>query len=165
MRNDQTLLRRYQDNLNVCGLGVIILGAWGVLKFIMQLIMEWRDMFDLEAANEEEMGIIIGVTIAVIAVMMLIIFLIFGIYIYIGWNASRAARDLPCKRGYFVWAVILLVLSAASMIFYADDLKDVENIDSTIASILVDLTGIYILWNVIVTTKKIRQLQSAQEQE
>ncbi|WP_029320628.1 hypothetical protein [Butyrivibrio sp. AE3004] len=161
MNSDSSLLRRYEDNLNVCGLGVIILGAWDVLKVIMQVMMNMKDATAemLSEVTEEEQGIAIGVLIGVIAVLFLITALIFLIHYYIGINASRAAKGMPYKKGYFVWAVILLVVSILGMLSYVDEIKDLENIETTIASIIVDITAIYILGTVVISTRKIKNLR------
>ncbi len=161
MNSEKALLRRHEDNLNVCGMGVIILGAWDVLKVIMQIMMNMKDgisdmLLDVE---EDEKGIAIGVIIAIIVIALLITALIFLIHYYIGINASRAAKGLPYKKGYFRWAIILLTLSVLGMFTYIDEIRDIENIETTIASIIVDLTFIYILGNVVVATLKIKELK------
>ncbi len=165
MGNDKAKLRRYEDDLNVGGLGIIILGAWDVLKVVMQAIMTTKDNIELEEFAENERAIAVAVIIAVIAVLLLIVLLIFRIHIYIGLNASKAARGEPYKKGYYKGAVILLVLSALSMFAYIGELKDLENIDTTIASIIVDLTSIYILWVVVSSTRKIREYKLSHTQE
>ncbi len=38
MESEKVLLRKYEDDLNVSGMGVIILGAWSIVKLIMQNI-------------------------------------------------------------------------------------------------------------------------------
>ena len=165
METDKVKLRRYEDDLNVGGIGVIILGAWDVLKVIMQLIMEGKNEIDLESYSGEEHAIAVGVTIAFIAVFLLIVLLVFRIHLYIGMNASKAAKGQPYKKGYYTGAIILLVISVAGMLAYIGNIKDIENIDITIASFLVDLTTIYILGTVISATRKIRKLRSILTQE
>jgi hypothetical protein len=163
MNSGNALLRRYEDNLNVCGMGVIILGAWDVLKVIMQLMMNMKDLVSemLNEVDESEQGIALGVIIAIIAVAIVITAVIFLIHYYIGMNASRAAKGLPYKKGYYVWAIILLVVSILGMYTYVEDIKDIENIETTIASIIVDITSIYILISVVVATRKIKELKQA----
>ena len=57
MDNDKVKLRRYQDDLNVGGLGVVILGAWSILKIIMHTIIEAKNNISLEEFAEEEVDI------------------------------------------------------------------------------------------------------------
>ncbi len=166
MNSEKALLRRQEDNLNVCGMGVIILGAWDVLKVIMQAFMEAKDIFqfDLEVTDEEK-AVTLLVVIAIVAILILLSALIFLFHIYIGRNAMKNAKGQPYKKGYFVWAVILLVLSVLGMLTYVDEIKETENLETTIASIIVDLTTIYILVNLVMSTQKIKQIRAEQTQE
>ncbi len=163
MNNDKVLLRRYEDNLDVCGMGVIILGAWDVLKVVMQLLMNMKDFVSemLMDVDESEQGIALGVIAVIIVIALLITALIFFLHYYIGINASRAAKGMPYKKGYYTWAMILLALTILGMFTYVDDIRDIENIETTIASIIVDLTAIYILGTVVVATIKIKEVRQA----
>ena len=165
MDNDKVKLRRYQDDLNVGGLGVVILGAWSILKIIMHTIIEAKNNISLEEFAEEERWIAVVVVIVVIAGILLVSFLIFKIHFYIGMNASRAAKGEPYKKGYYKGAIILLVLSVMGMFTYIDELKNLDTIDTTIASFIVDLTTVYVLWVVVSSTKKIRELNLLHTQE
>ncbi len=165
MGNDKVKLRRYQDDLNVGGLGVVILGAWSILKIIMHTIIEAKNDISLEEFAEEERWIAVVVVIVVIAGILLVSLLIFKIHFYIGMNASRAAKGEPYKKGYYKGAIILLVLSVMGMFTYIDELKNLDTIDTTIASFIVDLTTVYILWVVVSSTKKIRELNLLHTQE
>ena len=165
MDNDKVKLRRYEDDLNVGGLGVVILGAWDILKIIMQVITEVKNDISLEEFADEERTIAVVVIIAVIAGILLVALLVFKIHLYIGMNASKAAKGEPYKKGYYIGAIILLVLFVMSMFTYIDGLTDLDNIDTTIASFIVDLTMIYLLWVVISSTRKIRELNLLHTQE
>ena len=160
MGDNSILLRKYQDDLNVCGMGVIILGAWDIFKVVMQLLLDGGELFNFTLEVEEDEKVMAFVFILVLIVAFLILAsLIFLIHFYIGRNASKAAKGLPHKKGYYTWAVILLVLSILSMYGYVDEIKDLENIETTIASIIVDVTSIYILGTVVISTRKIKALK------
>lgn len=165
MGNDIVKLRRYQDDLNVGGLGIVILGAWDVLKVIMHSILTAKNDFNLDEFADEEKAFAVVIVVAIIAVILLLALLIFKIHLYIGLNASKAARGEPYKKGYYIGAIILLVLSVAGMFTYVEELKDLDNIDTTIASFIVDLTSIYILWVIVSSPRKIRELNISQTQE
>lgn len=164
MDSDKVALRRYEDDLNVGGIGVIILGAWDILKVTIQVLMKIKNDFSLDEFSEGDKTLAVVILIAMIAAFLLFFFIVFKIHLYIGLNASKAARGEPYKKGYYTGAIILLVLSVISMSAYVDEIKDFENIDTTIASFIVDLTTIYILWIVISSTRKIRGLKSLQMQ-
>ena len=162
MNSGSALLRKYEDNLNVCGMGVIILGTWDVLKVIMQLILDWKEFLsqlDLEMPDEEnaEDLLVIIVAVAVVIVLTLLLFLI---HFYIGRNAIKNSRREPYKKGYFVWTVILLALSLLGTLSYVDEIKEAEVIETTIASIIVDVTAIYIMATLVISTHKVKQLRA-----
>lgn len=165
MDKDSVKLRRLQDDLNVGGLGVVILGVWDVLKIIMHVIMEVKNDFNIKEFAEEDRPFAAFIVIAVIIMVLFFSFIILRIHLYIGMNASKAARGEPYKEGYYTGAIIILVLSVMGMFTYIDELKDLDTIDTTIASFIVDLTTIYILWVVVSSTKKIRELNSLHTQE
>ena len=167
MNSEGCALRRYEDNLNVCGIGVVILSAWDVFKVVMQFLTKTRDVADdfFNQFEEGEQGYALGLFIVFIAVVLLGIALIFLLHAYIGFNASKAAKRLPYKKGYYVWAIILLVLSVFSLPDYIEKISNLEEIETTVASLIIDLTFIYILGTVVVSTRKIRALRSAKTRE
>ena len=167
MSSDGCVLRRYEDNLNVCGIGVVILSAWDVFKAAMQFLTKVKDVTGdyFEQFEEGEKGYALLFFIVFIAIVFLGIGLIFWLHAYIGFNASKAAKRLPYKKGYYVWAIILLVLSVLSLPDYIENLGNLEEIETTVASLIIDLTSIYILGTVVVSTRKIKALRSAQTQE
>ncbi len=167
MNSDGCALRRYEDNLHVCGIGIVILSAWDVLKVEMQFLTRVRsvagDYFD--QFEDGEKGYALGILIVSIVVFLLVIALIFLLHAYIGLNASKAARRLPYKKGYYVWAIVLLGLSVLSLPDYIDKIKNLKEIDTTVASLIIDLTFIYILGTVVVSTRKIKALRSVETME
>ncbi len=167
MSSDGCALRKYEDNLNVCGIGVVILSAWDVFKVTMQFLMKVKNVTGdyLDQFEEAEKGYALGIFIVFIAVVLLGISLIFLLHAYIGLNASRAAKRMPYKKGYYVWAIILLVLSVLNLTEYIDRIRNLEEIETTVASLIIDLTFIYILGTLIVSTRKIKALRKAQIQE
>ncbi|MDC7293299.1 hypothetical protein NXH67_07210 [Butyrivibrio sp. DSM 10294] len=167
MSSDGCALRKHEDNLNVCGIGVVILSAWDVFKAAMQFLTKVKDVIGdyLEQFEEGEKGYALLFFIVFIAIVLLGIGLIFWLHAYIGFNASRAAKRLPYKKGYYAWAIILLVLSVLSLPDYIEKLGNLEEIETTVASLIIDLTSIYILGTVVVSTRKIKALRSAQTQE
>ena len=161
------VLRRYEDTLNVCGLGVIILSAWDILKIVMEILTETREFVSELFEKYEELGrgavtagIVVGYAIVFVGLV-----LVFLVHLYIGRNASRAAKRQPYKKGYYVWTIILLIFAVIGLFSYTRSFRDTENIDTTIVSLIVELTNIYILGNVVVYTRKIRAFDRAQTQE
>ncbi|MBP3240415.1 MAG: hypothetical protein J6M92_07690 [Oribacterium sp.] len=157
MASEKARLRRYENDLYVSGTGVIVMGAWGIMKMIIQLLLGADNVFKtIEAETELERNMALGLAFIMFTVIVLIIMMI---HLYIGLNAARAARGRPYKKGYYFGAIILLVLSVLSMPMYRESLKDLSNIDTTGASILVDLTTIYVFYSVIRSTNEIKKLK------
>ncbi len=160
--NMKLLLRRYEDDLYAGGLGVVIMGVWNAVKAIMGIIINFSDIIGPRAGDSTVFSLDFGILIASI---ILVMFLLIKAHLYIGLNAARAARGKKYKKGYFTGAIILLVLSTLGLASYGFVINDMDNIFTVLASILVDLTTIYIFAIVIRATIKIRELKSAQIQE
>ncbi len=158
MNTEKAELRRYEDDLNVSGTGVVILGAWSVIRVLFEMAMNAKDFFGLAEIDTFSDKVI---TVVVILVGIAIIsFIIMKVHLYIGLNAMRAAKGQPHKEGYLVAAVIVTVLSVLSLFTYKDDTKIIDNIDTTVASILVDLTTIYIFIVVIISSFRIKKIKN-----
>ena len=154
--SEKARLRKYEDDLNVSGTGVVVLGAWSIIRVFIEVFLGAKSSISFD---DESPAFRVIAMIVVIAIMALISFIVMKIHLYIGLNAMRAAKGREHKKGYFVAAVIILILSVLSLITYGDSFQDLENIDTTIASIIVDLTTIYIFVVVIISTLKIKELK------
>lgn len=162
MGSDKTKLRRYEDDLNVSGTGVILMGGWAVVRVLIEVFLQTKPSEELAKEAPEDrlpiLLIVIGMVVIVSAVVM-------TIHLYIGLNAMRAAKGVKHSRGYYYAAIILLILSVFGLFSYKEEIKDIENIDTTIASILVDLTTIYILAVTVISTRRIRSIKKSEAGE
>lgn len=153
---DKLKLRKYEDDLNVSGSGIIIMGAWSVIRVLIELFLGTKDSVIFEADSPGKKALRIAVAAVVIIILSLIIM---KVHLYIGMNASRAAKGRPHKKGYFAAAIIIFILSVCSLYFYKEEIRDLDNIDTTIASILVDLVTIYLLFTIIFSTLQIKKIK------
>ena len=158
MDNSKARLRRYEDDLYVSGTGVIIMGAWGVVKAVLGIFLGADSELYLEADSALGKTAVIILTVILVGIISA---LIMKFHIYIGLNAVRAAKGKEYKKGYIIGAVILLLLTLSGFIAYKDMFKNIDNIDSTIASMLVDLTTAYVCVIVIISTKRINELKQS----
>ena len=159
MVSDKVKIRKYRDDLNVCGLSVIVLGVWSVVKAIIELFTEFKNDLNLEADTEAEK--IFGI-ILVVLIFGVLAALIMWLHLYVGLNAMKAARSQPHKKKYFGVCIFLCVLTVASLGTYLEEFKDLDKIDTTLAALLVDLTTIYIYAVIIISTYKMRKLGADQ---
>lgn len=162
MDSEKRNLRRYQDDLNVSGTGAVLMGVWSIVRLFMELFMGTKNKLQFDADDPTEMLIMI---IAVFLVVGVLCYLVMKVHLYIGLNAIRASKEMPYKKGYLNAAFICLLLTIAGLFSYGEELKDIKNIDTTIASMLVDMTTIYIFIAVIVSTLKIKKIKEKEDQE
>ena len=162
MDDRKAYLRHCEDDLYVSGIGVVVMGVWSVMKVLMTFMVNYKEFFDPEAEDQKFEIIAVAVIYALVAVLLI---LILKVHLYIGLNAIKAAKGGKYKKGYLPWTVILLVFTIASLATYYDSFQDLNNIDTTIASFLVDLTTIYIFTIVITSTLKIKKFKQTQVME
>ena len=153
--NEKVTLRRFEDDLYVAGTGSIIMGAWAVVRVFMEILLGSQNIFHLEI--DDHTTRVLAVTFIIIMVTILAI-IVLRIHFYIGLNAMRAAQGKEYKKGYLTAAKIMTVVSVLGMYSYKTLLSDMDTIDTTIASIIVDLTTIYIYLTVIRSTYLIRKI-------
>ncbi len=153
---DKAKLRRYEDDLNVSGAGVILMGAWAVVRVLIEAFLQTKPSEELaDQAPEDRLPILL----IVIGMIVVISVVVMTIYLYIGLNAMRAAKGMKHSKGYYYAAIILLINLVIGLSSYKEEIRDIENIDTTIAAILVDLTTIYILAVTVISTRKIRSIK------
>lgn len=162
MGNDKAMLRRYEDDLNVSGTGLIVMGVWGALKVLVLIFLGEDAVFKIETEDPTERLLTIIVAVTVISIILALIILL---HVYIGRNAIRASKGLKHNKGYIVVIAIMLVLTVLSFLSYKDMFEDDENTDTSIASFLVDLTTVYIYVAVLRSTYMIKKIKEKQMQE
>ena len=157
MGSDEAKLRRYKNDLYVSGLGTILMGAWNIFKSIMEIILIPEYSLITDSDDPTTKILMTGFTILIFAVVLALVMMIHF------FNAIKAAKDMDHKKGYIIMAAVLFVLTLASFFYYFED--DPDDVDTTIASILVDITTLYILGAVIVKSFKIKKMKELQVQE
>lgn len=160
MTSKKAELRRYEDDLSICGMGAVIMGVWSIVRICMQFVLNPPD---LGISDEDpETAIFVMLFMSIGATLVLVTILCF--HLYIGINAMRVAHRKKYKKKYFAVTIAALVINVLSMISYKDSFSDLEHIDTTIASMLVDLVTIYTLVIIIRSELKIRKLRLEQQQ-
>ena len=160
MGSDEAKLRRYKNDLYVSGLGTILMGAWNIFKSILEIILIPEYSLITDSDDPTTKILMTGFTILIFAVVLALIMMI---HFYVGFNAIKAAKDMDHKKGYIIMAAVLFVLTLAGFLYYYDD--DPDDVDTTIASILVDITTLYILGAVMLSSFKIKKMKELQVQE
>ena len=162
MDNDKIRLRKYEDDLNVSGTGLIVMGGWASVKAIVELFFGQDNVFKLVTEETDYRVLIIVLTVIL---MMLLLSVIMLLHIYAGINAIRASKGIDHKKAYIGTTYLMLILSLLSLISYKDSFKYLMNIDTTLSSLLVDLTTVYIYCAVIRSSYMIKKIKENQMQE
>lgn len=162
INREKAALRKYEDDLYVSGMGIIVLGLWSVIKAVMGIFLgaDSSDVFEADFGVSKTFVIILVVILVAIMSALILYF-----HFYVGLNAIRASKGRRHKKGYLVGVYIMLLLNLASLFFYKDSLTDMENIDTTIASLLVDMTTTYVCLSAVITTYKIKNYRKEKTQE
>ena len=155
MGKDTAKLRRYEDDLYVSGVGAMVMGIWSVIKLVMQIFLKGEDYLGLKDLDQES-GI--GTVIVLKIISVILVLIVLALHFYIGLNAIRSAKGKPHKKGYTVVAVVFMVLTVLGMYDYREGFNATD-FDTTFASMLVDLTTVYIFFSVIISTFRINKLK------
>ncbi|MBQ7715557.1 MAG: hypothetical protein IJT70_06785 [Clostridia bacterium] len=151
-------LRRFGNLLTVSGLGVIAFGVWNVLKMILVFVMQ-RDMIEAIFAEISADALIKYITIAIIAAIMLLDFLI---RLFVGLSAR--AEGFGKKKGvaYIVFAVLLVLGSVSSLVlvFYDTDSLTKNPILQTAVSVILEITSMVATIELIVAAVTVKKIKS-----
>jgi hypothetical protein len=150
-------IRRRQSILSITGQGVILFGLWGIVKLNLLFLLDKGYYFHAMGMSGAESY----ANIALFALWcILMIFSIIGLLvrIYIG-RAAIFEANYYHKKSFYGLAVIMTILSTMSLITSIVTLSINEHILDFIASILVDLTSLYMMIELISSTRKLRILR------
>ncbi|SFG45807.1 hypothetical protein [Oribacterium sp. WCC10] len=150
-------IRRYKKNIEVSGRAMLAFAIWSVLKGVITIALGGKTVWELmevSEADKEELGMLL---LIVYFILILIAFLLF---VYIGRRAISYARDKHRKKGFLIAAAILLILDFIGIPGYFTTTKGLENIDTAIASALVDITTCFALFDMIYSAIRIEKLRA-----
>ena len=150
-------IRKLRHNLYIGGIGVILFGLWGCMKAVMTLYLS-EDVIVPSTIEPEY----IHLYQVILFIMVLILTaIIMAFHLYVGLNAIKAGKKGNQKKKYLFVAVFMALLSIASIIgdisIARDDLKQ---IDIAITAVLVDSMFIFIIFDIIYSSAKIKTLEN-----
>ncbi len=161
---DNIKVRHLRDNLIHAGYGYIIFGIWSVIKLFMMSTMqkEYSGMLgDSSGVSPEDYPIAIAITVAVYLIM--IIFTL-GMHLWIGYGAVRYGKGTGHRKYYVVLSVIGIIMTLVLLPLYFWNPSEGTPIipdDTTIASILADITLVFVFLDMIVSTVRIDRLMKS----
>ena len=155
-------IRRYSSNLVNAGRGYILFGFWAVVKIFMMMTMQHELMKKL-LDNTGTIGLsreaIIVISVITLAIMGLIVLYI---HLHIGRAAIGYGKGTRHRRGFLVWGAIISVVMIIDIPLYFSD-KSVQTYSSTVASIIVDMTEVFIFIDMIYSAHMLKRLRKEVE--
>lgn len=106
----QKEIRRCNDHLVSIGTGVTLFGIWTVIRLVVSIFLERKNIFgDLEAEVTEELTISI-LTIIFWGLIIIMALLILALHLFIGLSARAEGLGRKKKIGYLIFTGIFIVL-------------------------------------------------------
>lgn len=141
--------RKKEVNLSTLGTGVILFGAWDLIKFILTYLMYKSE---LEPLIPEKYKTVI------LAIVWGVPFVAFLIRLYIGTAAKSESRGKRRRLFYIILSGFLALISTLVVVgeivlFFMDTPVTL----SAIVSLLLDFTSMAILYELIVNAVSIRR--------
>lgn len=163
---NEILLRRYKKNMEISGSATILFGIWGILKTLMTITMN-KEEYNKLTEGVDLQGLPM---VAVILIYVIVFGVLFGFILLfhfkIGLGAIRYSRGNTKKKGFLLLAVLNMLINFLAFIsFFTPFLgSKVKITDSMIAAILVDVTMIFMLFDMLYSAYRIKKLLSIREE-
>ena len=148
-------IRKYRKNMEIGGITLIAMGVWSVLRFIITFLLGSQNIVDLLGTSYEDFERYKWVYIAAVVLIYTVFFMI---YYRIGINAVRYARGKSVKR-HLVLPVLLLIITLLCIPLYFEEGISIENIDTMIASLAIDLTTVFIIFDLIYSSGRLNKIR------
>ena len=156
-------LRRYSNNLVIAGRGYILFGLWSVVKALMMITMQQEFMQNvLGTVGPSELS---DKAVKLLVVIVFLVFSLIALYIHlhIGRGAVRYGKGTSSRRGFIIWGVIVSAVMIFDIPFYFTD--KVQSNTIIAASIVVDITEVYILIDMMYSAHMLKRLKKEEGRE
>lgn len=156
-------INHLKHNIYISGLGVVLMGFWNVIKvFITLNVGAERFQKDAIIADipDDEKWIFYLISYVILLVLSAIVIFIHN---FVGLNAMRRAKGKKFRKSYILAAIIFFIVVFCGIPSYFTNLKDLKNIDSVIAAVIVDLTLIFILGDIIISSFKLKKIEEKKD--
>ncbi|MBO4904291.1 MAG: hypothetical protein J5367_03625 [Lachnospiraceae bacterium] len=157
-------LRRYSNNLVIAGRGYILFGFWSVVKVFMMMTMQqelMQKILSSVGSSELSKEAAIIITVITVSIMGLVVLCI---HLYIGMAAIRYGKGTKRRRGFVVWGVIISAIMIIDIPLYFTD-NSVQTYSSTVASIIVDMTEVFIFSDMLYSSHMLKRLRKEESGE
>ena len=154
-------IRKYNNDIKICGIGIIILSIWSIIRFYLTVYFSDMTMADLFEFPEEITDFEVIFTIIFFWILMGIILLI---HFYLGISAIKYSTGKKKKWGFLIVVFIFAFVDLLSIVSYFIPGKS-NDIDTKLASILLDITSIYVRFDMIYAAIRVNMLRKKQRKE
>lgn len=166
-------LRRNQNLLYCVGTGVIMFGLWNVIKGIVTIFLQRDELILLfetikASLTPDKADYFVSTFTLVCIIIGIIIGVLLLMHICVGLSARKEGmgRRKKDRVAYLVVAVILMVLTAATVVLEIPTLfKSPEGLLDEIVTVIVDVTCLVVIIELIVTGIKVRKLKRKLNEE
>ncbi|MBP5167762.1 MAG: hypothetical protein ILP14_00965 [Oscillospiraceae bacterium] len=159
----ETELRRKQISLHTLGTGIILFGAWSVVRAM--LVLQAKPLAELDLPDDPQIVLFIKILFFLFLGFFLLASFSFRLYIGLSAQAEGTGRK---KKSFYLYltAVILLINILAFFLslysLFTNRFGNYNTLDY-IVTILVDLTSNILLAQLISTALRVRKLRTLSE--
>ena len=157
--DNDALIRRYNSNIRLSGRFFIFFGLWSVIRVILMFTMDsefksaaFADV-ELAAGDEWLFSIILFLLFAVIFIILM------GFHLFIGISAIRYSKGKSKNILFLILAGLNMIIVLIGIPLNLD--TTYYSIASIIASTVVDLTMVFLLFDMIWSAIKVNRLSKA----
>ncbi len=140
------LIKKYESNMIISGRGMLFFGLWDTFKLFVSTFFSTTDRYELadilDDLDDEVRGIFIWIVLGIAG------FLIISFSLYVGIKAIRYGMGTSRKKGFLIVVAVWGIANLTGIPGYFEDIK-ASNLDSAIASALVDLTFVSMSFDMI----------------
>ena len=156
-------LRRYRDHLAGSGTGYILFGIWTVIKIFMTVTMNRSFIADILVdvdidTSDESIRTLVSVVIYVLLILIALIALL--VHLYIGTCAIHYSSGKKKSKLFLGFCILLMLMNISTIPKYFTVSEQASSAyeDKGIVPTIVDLTVIYLLFDIIYSVHKIDAL-------
>ncbi|WP_026661562.1 hypothetical protein [Butyrivibrio proteoclasticus] len=163
-------LRKYNSNISISGVFIILYSLWIAIKFYLSIAFgpeSFRDYFEMSESEYQEARFIL------IFVFGFFLFIAILFHVRIGLGGIRFGQLYASssssllgkkgkikKKGFIIWAIIYFVLTVMSLPSDFIGLRDIDTIDTAIATLILDITLSFLLFDMIYSAYKVIKINN-----
>lgn len=141
-------IRRAKGDLRISGLAYMAFGIWEILKVAIEIGTGIIDPFGYAGLEQYDVKVVF---LSALFSLFSISAIILALHFYVGFSSLRYSKDPTTSKRFLNLAMLLVLYYVVEIpyLFYTMFTLDQRVNDTTIASIMFELTSLFILINVI----------------